>query len=219
MANLGVTLSYLTITQSIVTATAVSGSLTSPITSTTSLNLHTTSVVAASAATVYAVPVNGINVLERAIETTAPEDVIAGAPTSSTGVQKPSASGSTLPQSPLGVSPGAIAAAVIASVLSLLFLSALGYILLRRRRQARTKVLQHQHDTEEESDMDNYPVLHGVVCEAPTGLQMLELPHGRLAHEMLVERQTHEMPTSLEIKELPALPRVYELPSRRSHMI
>lgn len=201
-AGPGVTISYLTVTWRPYTATITGedGTVT-PQTNVELANLPTVTVVQSSAATVYAPPVNGYNIVKRQTGVSA-TDTTATTTLRTTPPPPPGEASNDMPtqesrgptQLPNGadqpgasVAPGAIAGAVVGAVLGLGLL-ALGAFFVRQRYRHSAVNLKRPKPAAWRGWAGN-PHVHGpsqgpVMSKMPADSLVYELQHGRYAYEL-----------------------------------
>jgi LPXTG-motif cell wall-anchored protein len=178
--------SFLTAT---VTSTGEDGSVTRQA-SYQSTNLATSTVVQSSAATVYAPPVNGFNLVKQQLSATSTGE------TSTTATQTSTSAAATSDASTesSGPSAGVIAGAVVGAVAGLGLLALGAFFFLRRKRRYstvdRTEAPMPMAGGEGAKYYSTYGSTQGtVVSEMPAqhqvyGHQVHELPHGMSVHEL-----------------------------------
>lgn len=187
-AGVGATISFLSVTFLTTTLTLVNddGNPTRRF-STRSTNLPTSTVVQLSAATVYAPPVNGFNLVQQRQLSESSR----GATASSNAGPSPSRSTppawtSDVSTQSSGLAPGAIAGVAVGAGCGLLLL-ALGAFFLWRRRQ--------QPAAAGERIIDGYGSTQGrAVVEMPVKQEAQEMPHGEHAYELPGGEYAHELP-------------------------
>ena len=189
-AGPGETISLLSVSflTSTVTVTGDDGSVTRQA-SYQSTNLATSTVVQSSAATVYAPPVNGYNLVKQQLSATSTGETSTTATQTSTSAATSDASTQSS-----GPSAGVIAGAVVGAVAGLGLLALGAFFFLRRKRQYstvdRTEAPMPMAEGEGAKYYSTYGSTQGtVVSEMPAqhqvyGHQVHELPHGMSAHEL-----------------------------------
>ncbi|KAK3298578.1 uncharacterized protein B0H64DRAFT_78368 [Chaetomium fimeti] len=190
IADPGVTIAYVSVTFLTSSATATGEDGADTVVDTTVLtHVSTSTVVQDDAATVYAPPINGYNIVRA--QATSSETESAATEASSTAPPTGTTTGSGEAAQSSGLAPGAIAGIAVGVVLGVGLLALAAFFLWRRHRR--------QHLAVAPSDPDMYHEqpkgYHGVPPYVPA---LSEMPEGHGAHEMD-----------------PQSPYAYELPSAR----
>ncbi|KAH6853844.1 hypothetical protein B0I37DRAFT_16860 [Chaetomium sp. MPI-CAGE-AT-0009] len=182
-AGPGETISYMTRTSLTRTATVTGVDGTSVETTVQSTNLPTSTVVQSSPATVFAVPVNGFNIVPQQVSGTGATSNTATTPLSTTDAL--SATDAPAQSSSSGLAPGAIAGAVVGAVIGVGLLALGAFFVWKRKRRAvnRQEVVAGEEDARKDfyhyspgAPPSEMPVKHNPIHELPHNGSVQELP-------------------------------------------